>query len=215
MRCDVWWAHPTAATPGLLDLLDDVERGRYEGYLETKGVAPDSTTETYVALTLHVDDWRWAGVPVYLRAGKALPSTLLDVVAVLRPPPQALFTEGSPPPDQVRLRMQPDAGVTFTMLVKRPGSGDVPEPVPVAVDFDHVLGPVQAAYERIFADALSGDPSHFARMDNLVEAWRIVGPILDATTTPETYARGSWGPAAAATLPGPQGWVELPPPAGG
>jgi len=193
----------------------EVVRGRYEGYLETKGVAPDSTTVTYVALTLHVDDWRWAGVPVYLRAGKALPSTLLDVVAVLRPPPQALFTEGSPPPDQVRLRMQPDAGVTFTMLVKRPGSGDVPEPVPVAVDFDQVLGPVQAAYERIFADALSGDPSHFARMDNLVEAWRIVGPILDAHTPPETYACGTWGPAAAATLPGPQGWVELPPPPGG
>ena len=73
---------------------------------------------------------------------------------------------------------------------------------------------MQAAYERIFADALRGDPSHFARMDNLEQAWRIVGPILDARTPPDPYARGSWGPAAAATLPGPQGWVELPSPAG-
>ena len=193
----------------------EVVRGQYEGYLETKGVAPDSTTETFVALTLHVDDWRWAGVPVHLRAGKALPATFLDVVAVLRPPPQALFPGHHPRHvDQVRLRMQPDAGVTFTLLVKQPGSGNVPVPVPVGVEFERVLGPVQAAYERIFADALRGDPSHFARMDNLVEAWRIVGPILDASTPPETYARGSWGPAAAATLPGAQGWVELPPPTG-
>ena len=136
------------------------------------------------------------------------------MVAVLRPPPRALFTgqQGPLQVDQVRLRMQPDAGVTFTLLVKQPGSGDVPVPVPVAVDFRQVLGPVQAAYERIFADALRGDPSHFARMDNLEQAWRIVGPILDARTPPDPYARGSWGPAAAATLPGPQGWVELPTP---
>ena len=195
----------------------EVVRGRYDGYLTTPGVAPESTTETYVALTLHVDDWRWAGVPVHIRAGKALPVTLLDVVAVLRPPPRALFTgrQGPLQVDQVRLRMQPDAGVTFTLLVKQPGSGDVPVPVPVAVDFRRVLGPVQAAYERIFADALRGDPSHFARMDNLEQAWRVVGPILDARTPPEPYARGSWGPAAAETLPGPQGWVELPPPATG
>ncbi len=194
----------------------EVVRGRYDGYLTTPGVAPDSTTETYVALTLHVDDWRWAGVPVHIRAGKALPVTLLDVVAVLRPPPRALFTgrQGPLQVDQVRLRMQPDAGVTFTLLVKQPGSGDVPVPVPVSVDFRRVLGPVQAAYERIFADALRGDPSHFARMDNLEQAWRVVGPILDLRTPPDPYARGSWGPAAAETLPGPKGWVELPPPGG-
>ena len=74
---------------------------------------------------------------------------------------------------------------------------------------------VATAGVSIFADALRGDPSHFARMDNLVEAWRIVGPILDADTAPETYTRGSWGPAAAGTLPGPQGWIELPAPSGG
>jgi glucose-6-phosphate 1-dehydrogenase len=190
-----------------------VVRGRYDGYLDTPGVAPGSTTETYVALTLHVDDWRWSGVPVHIRAGKCLPSTLLDVVAVLRRPPGTLFgADGDLPQDQVRIRLQPDAGVTFSVLVKRPGAGNVPVPVPVAVDFREVLGPAQAAYERIFADALQGDPAHFARMDNLEECWRIVGPILDATDPPASYARGSWGPDAAATLPGPQGWVELPTP---
>jgi glucose-6-phosphate 1-dehydrogenase len=194
----------------------EVVRGRYDGYTDTPGVAPDSTTETFVALTLHVDDWRWAGVPVYLRAGKALPATLLDVVAVLRPPPRVLF----PGPGDaaarnlVRLRLQPDAGVTFTVLAKRPGEENVPVPVPVAVDFRHVLGPMHAAYERILADALRGDAAHFGRMDNLEQAWRIVEPILDRRDPPAPYARGTWGPAAAATLPGPRGWVELPPPAG-
>jgi glucose-6-phosphate 1-dehydrogenase len=192
----------------------EVVRGRYDGYLDTPGVAAGSTTETYVAMTLHVDNWRWADVPVYLRAGKALPSTLLDVVAVLRHPPQALFTDRGevPPPNLVRLRLQPDPGVTFTLLAKQPGGANVPVPVPVAVDFRQELGPMHAAYERIFADALSGDPAHFARMDNLEQAWRIVGPILDARTPPASYPAGTWGPGEAATLPGPRGWVELPAP---
>ena len=190
----------------------EVVRGRYDGYLDTPGVAPGSTTETYVALALHVDDWRWVGVPVYLRAGKALPDTLLDVVAVLRPTPRWLFGggDGAPEPNLVRLRLQPDAGVTLTVLVKRPGEADVAVPVPVGVDFRQVLRPMHAAYERIVADALRGDPAHFARMDNLYEAWRIVGPILDVSTPPAPYARGSWGPDDAASLPGPRGWVALP-----
>jgi glucose-6-phosphate 1-dehydrogenase len=192
----------------------EVVRGRYDGYTDTPGVKPGSTTETFVVLTLHVDDWRWAGVPVYLRAGKALPTTLIDVVAVMRIPPQTLFLgKGQlPRPDQVRLRLQPDAGVTFTILVTEPGGGDVAVPMPVAVNFRQVLGPVQAAYERILADALRGDATHFARMDNLEESWRIVGPILDLPTAPAPYAKGTWGPTAAATLPGPQGWVALPAP---
>ena len=190
-------------------------RGRYDGYTETPGVAAGSTTETYVALTLYVDNWRWMGVPVYLRAGKALPVTLLDIVAVLRTPPRPLFTGSSeaPSPNRLRLRLQPDAGVTITLLAKQPGDADVAVPIPIAADFRKVLGPTHAAYEHIFAAALAGDPAHFARFDNLEEAWRIVGPILDASTTPLPYAKGTWGPDAAATLPGPRGWVELPPPA--
>ena len=189
-------------------------RGQYDGYLETKGVAPGSTTETFVALTLHVDGWRWAGVPVHVRAGKALPESLLDVVAVLRPTPLLLFgsADSPPPPNRIRLRLQPDAGATFTLLAKQPGAEDVPVEVPVSVAFRQVLGPAHAPYERIFADALAGDPAHFARMDTIEQAWRIVTPILDLKTAPETYAKGSWGPDAAAALPGPEGWAPLPSP---
>lgn len=191
-------------------------RGQYDGYLETPGVAAGSTTETFVALTLHVEGWRWAGVPVHVRAGKALAETVLDVVAVLRKPPLALFvgTEEAQPPNRIRLRLQPDAGATFTLLAKQPGAGDVPVEVPVAVDFRQVLGPAHAAYERIFADALAGDPAHFARMDTIEQAWRIVTPILDLKTAPLKYARGSWGPESAAAIPGPDGWIPLPPVAG-
>jgi glucose-6-phosphate 1-dehydrogenase len=192
-----------------------VLRGQYHGYRQTAGVAADSTTETFVALTLQVDNWRWAGVPVYLRAGKALPVTVVDVVVVLRPPPRALFYgpgQGLPPPDRIRLRLQPDAGVTFTLLAKRPGGGDVATEVPVSVDFRAVLGPTEQPYERILADALAGDPTHFARMDNLEQAWRIVGPTLDQATAPHPYPKGSWGPPAADTIPGEQGWQPLPDP---
>ena len=192
----------------------EVVRGRYDGYLTTPGVAPESTTETYVALTLHVDDWRWAGVPVHIRAGKALPEhaprprrrpAAAAPGAVRRPAGTAAGRPG-PPADAAGRRRHLHASGEAARV------GDVAVPVPVAVDFRRVLGPVQAAYERIFADALRGDPSHFARMDNLEQAWRVVGPILDLRTPPDPYARGSWGPAAAETLPGPQGWVELPPP---
>ena len=175
----------------------EVVRGQYTGYRDVRGVAPDSTTETYVALTLHIDTWRWTGVPVHIRAGKALAETLLDIVVTFRPPPHRLFHgEGGKTlaPNRIRLCLQPDAGVTFFLLAKQPGSGDIATELPVGVDFRQALGPVQEAYERIFADALAGDPTHFARMDSLEEAWRIVEPILDPGTAPLPYAPGSWGP---------------------
>ncbi|GAA1197917.1 glucose-6-phosphate dehydrogenase [Pseudonocardia alaniniphila] len=175
----------------------EVVRGQYTGYRDVRGVAPDSTTETYVALTLHVDSWRWAGVPVHIRAGKALAETLLDIVVTFRPPPRRLFHgEGGSTlaPNRIRLCLQPDAGVTFFLLAKQPGGGDIATELPMGVDFRQALGPVHEAYERIFADALAGDPTHFARMDSLEEAWRIVEPILDPGTAPLPYAPGTWGP---------------------
>lgn len=170
----------------------EVVRGRYDGYLDTPGVAPGSTTETFVAAVFHVDDPRWAGVPIHLRAGKCLPETSLQVVAVLRPPTRAIF--GAAAPNRVTLRLQPRAGVTITVSAKKPGQEDVPVEIPLAADFRQVLGPVHAPYERIFADALAGDPAHFARMDTIEQAWRIVAPILDPGDAPEGYARGTWGP---------------------
>jgi glucose-6-phosphate 1-dehydrogenase len=193
----------------------EVVRGQYDGYRETRGVAADSATETFVALTLHIDNWRWVGVPIHLRAGKVLPMTVLDIVVVLQPPPRSLFYgpgEHVPPPNRVRLRLQPDAGVTFALLAKQPGAGDVATEIPMSVDFRTVLGPALAPYERILADALAGDPTHFALMKNLEEAWRIVGPALDLRTQPLPYPRGTWGPPAADGLIGGAGWQSLPPP---
>src|SRR4051794_22067968 len=172
----------------------EVVRGQYDGYRRTQSVAADSTTETFVALTLHIDNWRWAGVPVFVRAGKAMPVTLLDVVLVLQPPPRDLFRgpdQTPQSPNRIRLRLQPDAGVTFTLLAKQPGNRDLATEIPVSVDFRTALGPTQEPYERILSDALAGDPAHFARMDNVEQAWRIVDPALKASREPLPYPAGS------------------------
>ena len=175
----------------------EVVRGQYDGYRQTPGVTANSTTETYAALTLHIDNWRWAGVPVFVRAGKAMPVTVLDVVLVLQPPPRDLFRgpdQKPPSPNRIRLRLQPDSGLTFTLLAKQPGSGDLATEIPVSVDFRTALGPTHEPYERILSDALAGDPAHFARMDNVEQAWRIVDPALKASREPLPYPAGSWGP---------------------
>ncbi|MEU8356743.1 glucose-6-phosphate dehydrogenase [Nonomuraea sp. NPDC048882] len=187
----------------------DVVRGRYAGYLGTDGVRPDSTTETYVALRAYIDNWRWAGVPWCIRSGKALPVTDLEVVAELRRPPVTMFGNGSAPdaPNLIRFRLQPDAGVTFDLLAKEPGKQHT-RPVPVSVDFTKVLGPMEAAYERVLSDAVSGDPRRFARFDLVEESWRIVQPVLDLAEQPLPYEQGSWGPEPAAEIP-PGGWHEI------
>ncbi|ODU03734.1 MAG: glucose-6-phosphate dehydrogenase [Pseudonocardia sp. SCN 72-86] len=189
--------HALLASVRAIDPAETV-RGQYTGYLDVPGVKPGSTTETFVSVVLHIDDWRWSGVPVHIRAGKALPETLLEIDVVLQSPPRPLFTgadDAAPPANRIRIRLQPDSGVTFFLLAKQPGKGDVAVEVPVGVDLRQVLGLAHEPYERIFGDALVGDPAHFARFDTLEEAWRIVAPILDATTTPEPYAPGTWGPA--------------------
>ncbi|WP_327084918.1 glucose-6-phosphate dehydrogenase [Nonomuraea sp. NBC_01738] len=184
----------------------DVVRGQYEGYLDTPGVRPESTTETFVAMRAHIDNWRWAGVPFLIRSGKGLPTTDLEVVAELRRPPVSLF-DGPMAPNLVRFRIQPDAGVTFDLLAKEPGSNHT-RMVPVSVDFTKVLGPMEAAYQRILADAVSGDPMRFVRFDLAEESWRIVQPVLDLPERPLPYAKGTWGPDEAARL-APGGWHEI------
>jgi glucose-6-phosphate 1-dehydrogenase len=137
---------------------------------------------------------------------------VLEVVAELHTPPRMLFSGpngATAPPNLVRLRLQPDAGVTFELLAKRPGEGDYVTTLPLAVDFRTVLGPVHAPYEQIFADALAGDPTHFARMDTLEQAWRIVGPALDSGTAPVSYPPGSWGPDTSATGGTEPGWQPV------
>lgn len=180
--------------------------GQYSGYLGTEGVRPGSTTETYVATRLHIDNWRWAGVPFYIRSGKALPETDLEVVVELATPPVALF-DGDLQPNLLRFRLQPDAGITLDVLAKEPGRNTTRR-VPLHVDFTKTLGPMEAAYQRILTDAVSGDPRRFVRFDLAEESWRIVQPLLDRTSPPLPYEKGTWGPEAASRL-APDGWHPI------
>ena len=188
---------------------DDVVRGQYTGYLDTPGVAAGSTAETYAAVRLWIDNWRWADVPFLIRTGKALAVTTTEIAVRLRRPPRMLFMSGDaarPQPNIVRFRIEPDPGVTFELLAKAPGQ-DATREVSVSVDFAAEPGQVESAYERIFTDALEGDPRHFARQDTVEEAWRIVDPILDLKTPPEPYQRGGWGPSSADRLTEEGPWI--------
>ncbi|GLW99193.1 hypothetical protein Misp02_32800 [Microtetraspora sp. NBRC 16547] len=189
---------------------DDVVRGQYAGYLDTPGVAAGSTTETYAAMKLWIENWRWVDVPFLIRTGKALAVTSTEVAVRLRQPPCMLFLSGDagrPRSNIVRFRLEPDPGVTFDLLAKAPGEADAIRDVPVSVDFAAQPGQAESAYERILADALSGDPRHFARQDVVEEEWRIVDPILDFETPPERYARGGWGPSSADRLTDDGRWI--------
>jgi glucose-6-phosphate 1-dehydrogenase len=191
---------------------EDLVRGQYAGYLDTPGVATGSATETYAAVRLWIDNWRWADVPFLIRTGKALAVTGTEIAVRLRRPPCMLFASGDadrprPRPNIVRFCLEPDPGVTFELLAKAPGQIDGVRQVPVSVDFRDEPGHMESAYERIFTDALSGDPRHFARQDNVEEEWRIVAPILDAKAPPERYERGSWGPSSADRLAEEGHWI--------
>ncbi|MGH9182419.1 MAG: glucose-6-phosphate dehydrogenase [Acidimicrobiales bacterium] len=194
---------------------DEVVRGRYTagwvdgervpGYLEEGGVAPDSVTETYLALRLRIDNWRWAGVPFYLRTGKRLPKRMTEVAIEFHGVPHLPLA-----PTQVRqlapnvlvLRIQPDEGITLTFGAKVPGQAfDVRS---VAMDFSYgaaFLERAADAYERLLLDALVGDPTLFIRTDEVDLAWRVVQPVLDAwhddPVPPHPYPAGTWGPARA------------------
>lgn len=191
---------------------DDLVRGQYRGYRDVEGVAPSSTTETYVAMRLFIDNWRWHGVPFYLRTGKCLPTTALEAVIELRQAPplhQIARGPGDPAPNLVRLRLQPDSGITTEIAAKVPGRGYETRTVPLEVDFASTLGPVQLAYERVLGDALAGSSVHFTSMEAVEQSWRIVDPVLDLDDEPIAYDPGSWGPAEGDALPGPRGWHPL------
>ena len=190
---------------------DELVRGQYDGYLDVPGVRKGSTTETYAAVRLHIDNWRWADVPFVIRTGKVLPITVIEVVVELRRPPQLLFASPSgerPQPNLIRFHLQPQAALTFELLGKAPGAKDATKQILVTVDLSRALGPQQEAYERVVADALAGDPRHFAREDMVEEEWRIVNDILDRKEAPIIYKRGTWGPKEAEELV-PGGWVGV------
>ncbi|WP_300014099.1 glucose-6-phosphate dehydrogenase [Pseudonocardia sp.] len=174
-------------------------RGQFDGYRDEPGVAADSTTETFVAMRLDIDSWRWAGVPFYVRAGKRLETTAMEAVVELRCPPTLLFAgaDCAPGPNLVRLRMGRDAGVTLTVQAKQPGRAIRTRPVDLQVDFQEALGEWRGPYERLLDDALDGDPRRFAREDTVEQAWRVVDPALDPRAPVRPYAPGSWGPGEA------------------
>jgi glucose-6-phosphate 1-dehydrogenase len=182
---------------------DDIVRGQYEGYRDEDGVDPASRTETFAAVRLAIDNWRWADVPFVIRAGKHLCTTVTEARIEFRHPPSLLFNEvgTQPAPNTLRLRMKPDELITLTLQAKEPGAGMVARPVDLEVDYEAALGGEGAdAYERLLGDALLGDPRLFARQEAVEEAWRIVEPALDTDGPLDLYPVGSWGPARAADL---------------
>jgi len=178
----------------------DVVRGQYAGYRAEDGVAPDSQVETFAALRLHLDSWRWAGVPIVLRAGKRLASTATEVQVFLKRPPQQVFGEAVPPQSNYfRFRLGPDRmAIAIGARTKRSGAGMVGEDVELLVCNERGLQ--MGAYERLIGDAARGDPTLFAREDGVEAAWRIVDPVLAAPAPLHPYAPGSWGPAEADAL---------------
>jgi glucose-6-phosphate 1-dehydrogenase len=180
----------------------DCVLGQYSGYRDEAGVAATSLTETYAALRLHIDTWRWAGVPFVIRAGKRLAAAALEAVVQFQAPPRLLFAPqtATPEPNLLRFRLGVDDGVTLTLQAKQPGEALRTRAVDLDVDFPTALGARQDAYERLLADALVGDAFRFARDDAVEAAWRIVQPLLDASLPPEAYQPGTWGPEQASRL---------------
>jgi glucose-6-phosphate 1-dehydrogenase len=179
----------------------DCVRGQYEGYLDVAGVAPKSTTETYVAVRLAADTWRWADVPILIRAGKCLPVTATEIDIKFRRPPHDVFgIEPFAVRNSLRFRVWPETGVGVELAGKKPGAGL--EPLPEDLTFSGESGADQRPYDRLIGAALDGDNWLFASQDTVEAAWEVVDAVLDDATPVHPYARGSWGPAEADRLLG-------------
>jgi glucose-6-phosphate 1-dehydrogenase len=175
-------------------------RGQYDGYLSVPGVSPASQTETFAALRLEIDNWRWSGVPFFIRAGKKLPERVTEVRIIFKPPPRLVFAPHTPPPDEFIVRIDPIPGADLVVQVKAPGPEASLRTIDLSLIFSGELGDPPEPYERLFGDVLRGEARLFVREDAEEETWRIVQPLLDAPPPVQPYARGSWGPAAANKL---------------
>jgi glucose-6-phosphate 1-dehydrogenase len=177
-------------------------RGQYEGYLDTPGVAEGSTTETYAAMRLEIQNWRWDGVPFFIRTGKHLPITQTELRLVFRRPPKLglrAFGEQVSEPGQLVIKLDPTTGIQ--VLAGAQGSGArEPQLFHLDMEFAEEGGEAPAPYEVLLLAAMRGDSTRFTRQDSVEEAWRILGPLLDAPPPVHAYARGSWGPVAADAL---------------
>jgi len=171
---------------------NNLVRGQFRGYRSEKGVARDSKVETFAALRLQVDSWRWQGVPFYIRAGKCLPVTCTEVLVRLRRPPTA-YPAAAVPPNHVRFRISPDMTIALAMTSIAPGQEAVGQSVEMLVS-RHPRADEMDAYERVLGDAMAGDATIFAREDYVEEAWRIVDPVMKANTPVYEYEPQTWGP---------------------
>ena len=191
----------------------DLVRGQYDGYRQEKDVARDSDVETFCALRLFIDSWRWSGVPWYLRAGKHLPTSAAEVLVRLQPPPQRLFGDSpasAVESNYVRFKLQPSSAIALAARVKRPGPGFAGERSELYLGED--LHDEEPTYERLLEDAMAGDGSLFTSQDAVEAAWAVVDPVLADHAPALPYAPGTWGPAAADALIGADGgWHDLGP----
>src|SRR5262245_14717292 len=185
----------------------DIMRGQFRGYRDEPGVSPDSTVETFVALRLSINSWRWKDVPFYIRAGKCLATTATEVVVKLRQAP-AIFTDAPPPANYFRFRVTPVQTIALASFVKVPGTILQGHSVELTVS-EHTDPAEVTAYEELLTDAMQGISVRFARQDYVEESWRIVDPVLGETTPTHDYEPGTWGPPLEyERLTPPGGWLN-------
>lgn len=185
-------------------------RGQFRGYRSEPGVAPDSQVETFASLQVHLDSWRWEGVPFFIRAGKQLPVTATEVIVTLKRPPQNVFGETlNESGNYVRFRLGPDrVAVAIGARAKVPGDKMIGDEIELFVC--HQRGDEMEAYERLIGDAMIGDPSLFARQDGVEASWRVVDPVLRMPTPVHEYEPGTWGPKESKLLIAPFGGWQNP-----
>ena len=183
-------------------------RGQFRGYRQEHGVAADSQVETFAALRLEIDSWRWKGVPIYIRAGKCLPVTCTEVIVRLRQPP-TMYQGFNLEPNYIRFRISPDIAIAFGANIMGPGDETDSASVEIVAS-RHPGADERDAYERVLGDAMAGDATLFAREDSVEEAWRIVDPVLKDATPVGEYEPNSWGPSEVEQRVSPAGGWQNP-----
>ncbi|HKE71776.1 MAG TPA: glucose-6-phosphate dehydrogenase [Nocardioidaceae bacterium] len=187
-------------------------RGQYDGYLDVDGVADKSTTETFAGLRLDIDNWRWSGVPFFIRAGKCMATTQTELRLVFKKPPRLGFGfsgDRAPKPDQLVIRLDPSTGVRVTADARR-ADADGPQTVDLDVEFAEAGGEGPTPYEVLLHAAMIGEPNRFTRQDAVEECWRIMQPLLDSPPPVQPYQPGSWGPTAVDDLTAEYGGWQQP-----
>lgn len=194
---------------------DDVVLGQYRGYAETPGVTPNSTTPTFAAMRLFVDNWRWRGVPFYIRCGKAMPKKASEITVQFHEPPHTMFTTVNVArmrPNAIRMFIAPKEGINLTFASKVPDTTQEARTVSMSFDFNEQNGErLPEAYERLLLDAMLGDASLFIRSDEIQRAWELMDPLVQNHTAPTVYEQGSWGPSESTALLKREGvtWIQM------